>query len=150
MKFVILHTGVIPGYGNARGPVMTPQEYDLKDVLKWVSHGIDIREVMEDGSYRKLEFNDRRINEAINNGLNKVNNDEPRLVNINDILKKESEEILEEDDEEEEVLIEPFYLEEPKEMTEEEREKILKAFEEIESEEAEDEGFEIDELEESE
>lgn len=141
MKFVILHVGIIPGTGNAKGPVLSPQEYDLRDVLKWIAHGIDIREVMEDGSYRKLEFNDRRINEAINKGLNKVNNQEPKLVDINDILdiKTPPEPIYKDEPVEEEILIEPIVILDPEPM---------KHFEE-ELEEELDEGFEIDELEES-
>ena len=69
MKFVILSNSPIPGYGGIKGPVMTPREYDLHQVLRWVVAGVDIREVMEDGSYRKLQFNDERIIEAIGKEL---------------------------------------------------------------------------------
>lgn len=64
MKFVIMSRCAIPGYG-VRGPVLTPRSYDLHQVLKWLSCGIDVREVMEDGSYRKLQFNDEKINDEI-------------------------------------------------------------------------------------
>ena len=64
MKFVIMNTGIIPGFG-IKGPVLTPREYDVHQVIKWLAIGIDVREVMEDGSYRKLKFSDEKLmNEA--------------------------------------------------------------------------------------
>ena len=70
MKFVILHKGIIPGF-NVHGPVMTPQHYDINLVLKWVYSRIDVREVMPDGSYRKLDCNDERLMEELNAKLAK-------------------------------------------------------------------------------
>ena len=70
MKFVILHRKLIPGF-DVNGPILTPAEYDIHQVLRWISVGIDIREVMEDGSYRKLAFNDERLMEELNKKLNK-------------------------------------------------------------------------------
>ena len=70
MKFVILHKGIIPGF-NVHGPVMTPQHYDINLVLKWVYGKIDVREVMPDGSYRKLDCNDERLMEELNAKLAK-------------------------------------------------------------------------------
>lgn len=64
MLFVILSDGEIPGYG-VRGPVLSPTQYDLHTVLKWIASGVDVRECMSDGSYRKLKFNDGAIMEAL-------------------------------------------------------------------------------------
>ena len=69
MKFVILDNKEIPGFGGARGPILTPTAYNLHDVLKWITFDIDIRDVMFDGSYRKLQFNDERIMKEINEEL---------------------------------------------------------------------------------
>ena len=69
MKFVILSRGPIPGYG-VTGPILSPAEYDIHLVLRWIGAGVDIREVMEDGSYRKLSVNDERINEELNRKIN--------------------------------------------------------------------------------
>lgn len=69
MKFVILDNKEIPGFGGARGPILTPTAYNLHDVLKWITFDIDIREVMSDGSYRKLQFNDERIMKEIDEEL---------------------------------------------------------------------------------
>ena len=69
MKFVILTHGIVPDFG-VMGPVLTPREYDLHQVLKWVAYGVDIREVMDDGNYRKLSFNDERILDEIRKELN--------------------------------------------------------------------------------
>lgn len=71
MKFVILDNKEIPGYGGVRGPIVTPTAFDLHDVLKWITFEIDIREVMPDGSYRKLQFNDERIMKEIDEELNR-------------------------------------------------------------------------------
>lgn len=65
MKFVILSHKPIPGY-NVKGPILSPATYDIHLVLKWVVAGIDVREVMEDGSYRKLSFNDKRLLAELN------------------------------------------------------------------------------------
>lgn len=138
MKFVILHTGEIPGYGHVRGPVLTPQAYDLSNVLKWVSHGVDIREVMDDGSYRKLTFNDRRLKTAIEEGKNIVINEEPTLTDINDVINKKETETVDEAEplEEEETKKEEVdYKEYPN----------ADVFEGLD-----DNSFDIDELEESE
>jgi hypothetical protein len=70
MKFVILHRKQIPGYSIC-GPILTPMEYDIHQVLRWVAAGVDILEVMEDGSYRKLTFNDKRLMEELNKKLSK-------------------------------------------------------------------------------
>ena len=70
MKFVILSHKIIPGFG-VKGPVMSPATYDIHLVLKWVAAGVDVREVMEDGSYRKLSFNDERLLEELNKKLDK-------------------------------------------------------------------------------
>ena len=61
MKFVILDNRSLPEFNGVRGPILTPRFYDIHLVLRWIAAGIDIREVMEDGSYRKLEFNDERV-----------------------------------------------------------------------------------------
>ena len=60
MKFVILTNKIIPGF-SVKGPILSPAEYDIYQVLRWVAAGVDVREVMEDGSYRKLSFNDERL-----------------------------------------------------------------------------------------
>ena len=69
MKFVILSSGCIPGFNGARGPILTPSAYDLHLVLQWLCAGVDIREVMPDGSYRKLQFNDEKIMKEIDEEL---------------------------------------------------------------------------------
>ena len=61
MKFVILSSVPIPGFNGQRGPLLTPQSLDAKLVLKMVAMGIDVKEVMEDGSYRDVEFSDSRL-----------------------------------------------------------------------------------------
>ena len=68
MKFVIMNNGTIPGVG-VKGPVLTPRSYDIHQVLKWIVTGVDIREVMEDGSYRKLIFNDERLMQELGKKL---------------------------------------------------------------------------------
>lgn len=65
MKFIIYNDAVIPGYNGIRGPIMTPRKYNLHEVLNWIACGVDVREVMPDGSYRRLEFNDKKLNEMI-------------------------------------------------------------------------------------
>ena len=90
MKFVILSHGLIPDYG-VRGPVLTPRKYDLHQVLRWISMGVDIREVMEDGSYRKLTFIDERIANEIGKELDeKMNNkkEEEKIPDVKKIPKK--------------------------------------------------------------
>lgn len=78
MKFVILSSCEIPGFGGARGPVLTPQEYDLHLVLRMITNGVDIREVMEDDSYRKLVFNDPAVMKAIDKGFTKTQQKEEK------------------------------------------------------------------------
>lgn len=92
MRFVILSSCAIPGYGGIRGPVLTPQEYDLHLVLKMISNGIDIREVMDDGEYRSLEFNDTRVMKAIDKGFTakKEIGAEVPIVNIKEEVKEEA------------------------------------------------------------
>ena len=70
MKYVIMSNGTIPGYG-VRGPVLTPRTYNIHQVLKWLAVGVDVREVMEDGSFRKLHFNDPKLVEEANKDLDK-------------------------------------------------------------------------------
>jgi hypothetical protein len=70
MKFVILSHKIIPGYG-VKGPILSPANYDVHLVLKWIAAGLDVREVMEDGSYRKLSFNDKKLLEILNDKLKK-------------------------------------------------------------------------------
>ena len=69
MKFIIYNDAVIPGYNGIRGPIMTPRKYDLHEVLNWIACGVDVREVMPDGSYRRLDFNDKKINSMIDEEL---------------------------------------------------------------------------------
>ena len=86
MKFVILSHGIVPDFG-VRGPILTPREYDLHQVLKWVVYGVDIREVMDDGTYRILSFNDERILDEIRKELNN------KVVEKKEEEKKEVEKI---------------------------------------------------------
>ena len=69
MKFVILSRGQLPFYNGACGPILTPVAYDIHLVLKWLAAGVDIREVMDDGSFRKLEFNDERVMKELDEDL---------------------------------------------------------------------------------
>lgn len=83
MKFVILSCKIIPGY-SVKGPILTPANYDIHQVLKWVAAGVDVREVMEDGSFRKLSFNDERL-------LNELNKKIEKKVIEKEELKKQRE-----------------------------------------------------------
>lgn len=65
MRFVILSDKVIPGY-NVKGPILSPAEYDVHLVLRWISLGIDVREYMENGAHRKLKSNDPKLIELLN------------------------------------------------------------------------------------
>ena len=88
MKFVILSNKIIPGF-NVKGPVMTPMEYDIHQVLKWISSGIDVREVMEDGSYRKLSFNDEKLKDELRKKTDKLKEDmDKRMGNAIDEITK--------------------------------------------------------------
>lgn len=69
MKFVILDNRSLPEFNGVRGPILTPRFYDIHLILRWIAAGIDIREVMEDGSYRKLEFNDERVMKELDEEL---------------------------------------------------------------------------------
>ena len=69
MKFVIMSRGQLPFYNGACGPILTPVAYDIHLVLKWIAAGVDIREVMDDGSFRKLEFNDERVMKELDEDL---------------------------------------------------------------------------------
>lgn len=108
MKFVILSSCEIPGFGGARGPVLTPQEYDLHLVLRMITNGVDIREVMEDGSYRKLVFNDPAVMKAIDKGFVKDHKEEekPPVVELVNKAKprKKKEELIKETSKEDEEL----------------------------------------------
>lgn len=90
MKFVILDNKEIPGFGGARGPILTPTAYNLHDVLKWITFDIDIREVMSDGSYRKLQFNDERIMKEIDEELEfkRLEKTEQEVVSIKEEITK--------------------------------------------------------------
>lgn len=69
MKFVIMSRGQLPFYNGACGPILTPVAYDIHLVLKWIATGVDVREVMDDGSFRKLEFNDERVMKELDEDL---------------------------------------------------------------------------------
>lgn len=127
MLFVIMTTGEIPGYGGIRGPVLTPQPYELPEVMKLVKSGVDVRLVQENGEYRKITFNDPLLLQAMSNG-HKGGVPDPEI-NIIPIDKEENKE----DD---------------KPLTEEEElSKLEQELEELEKNENED-TFEIDSLEE--
>lgn len=78
MKFVIMNTCIIPGFG-VKGPVLTPREYNVHQVLKWLASGIDVREVMEDGSYRKLNFSDEKLMDEACKDLEKQRNERNKI-----------------------------------------------------------------------
>ena len=69
MKFVIMSRGQLPFYNGVCGPILTPVAYDIHLVLKWLAAGVDVREVMDDGSFRKLEFNDERVMKELDEDL---------------------------------------------------------------------------------
>jgi hypothetical protein len=80
---------MIPGYG-VKGPILSPAKYDVHQILKWINAGIDVREVMEDGSYRKLNINDPRLMELLNEKVNKKvdqRKQERQLSNNDNIVK---------------------------------------------------------------
>lgn len=81
MKFVILSSCQLPECG-VRGPILTPRYYDIHLVLKWLAVGIDIREVMGDGSYRKLEFNDERVMKELDEELERKRIEKEQKVNL--------------------------------------------------------------------
>ena len=70
MRVVVLSTGTIPGF-NVRGPILSPTEYDIHLILRWISLRLDVREVMEDGSYRKLKSNDPKLLELLDEKIQK-------------------------------------------------------------------------------
>ena len=70
MRYVILSRSPIPGFGVS-GPILSPAHYDIHLVLRWIGAGVDIREVMEDGSYRRLRINDERLMEELNRKIEK-------------------------------------------------------------------------------
>ena len=69
MKFVILSNKKLPGY-SVMGPILSPAEYDVHQVLKWLMMGIDVREVMEDGTHRKLTIHDEKLAELVKEKTN--------------------------------------------------------------------------------
>ena len=86
MKFVILSHKQIPGYG-VKGPILSPASYDIHLVLKWIAAGVDVREVMDDGSLRKLTFNDARLMEELNKKLDKISCERERVKKARDDTK---------------------------------------------------------------
>ena len=79
MKFVILnHNRIIPGYG-VKGPILSPAEYDIHLVLRWLAAGLDVREVMPDGTYRKLKHNDARLMEELNKKIERQTQERAEL-----------------------------------------------------------------------
>ena len=86
MKFVILSHKQIPGYG-VKGPILSPASYDIHLVLKWIAAGVDVREVMDDGSLRKLTFNDARLMEELNKKLDKLSRERERVKKARDDTK---------------------------------------------------------------
>lgn len=118
MKFVILSSSCIPGFNGARGPILTPTAYDLHLVLQWLCAGVDVREVMPDGSYRKLQFNDEKIMKEIDEELEmkriqKEQNvdflkeepvkkvDKPKVIKTKPVVKQETTKVVEEPKKEE-------------------------------------------------
>lgn len=65
MKCVILSAKPLPMCNGIHGPILSPAEYDVYLILKFLAAGIDVREVMDDGSYRKLEYNDEKLLELL-------------------------------------------------------------------------------------
>lgn len=65
MKCVILSAKPLPMYNGIHGPILSPAEYDVYLILKFLAAGIDVREVMDDGSYRKLDYNDEKLLELL-------------------------------------------------------------------------------------
>ena len=65
MRFVILSTKPLPMFNGIYGPILSPAEYDVHLVLNMIALGIDVREVMDDGSYRKLKSDDKKLMELL-------------------------------------------------------------------------------------
>ena len=86
MQFVILSHKQIPGF-HVKGPILSPATYDIHLVLKWIAAGIDVREVMEDGSLRKLSFNDARLMEELNKKLDKLSKEREQVKKARDDTK---------------------------------------------------------------
>lgn len=138
MRFVILSSCDIPGFGGIRGPLLTPQPMDLNIVRQLIISGIDIREVMEDNSYRELSFNDSRLLQAIYEGDNEEIT-EPEIPII-----EQNEEYIEEEIKVSTIITKDVQSDKSEETSDEEEEEL----EDDELEE--DEEYELDELEEME
>lgn len=135
MLFVIMTTGVIPGYGGIKGPVLTPQPYRLSEVMQLVKSGVDVRLVQENGEYRRILFNDPLILRAMDKG-HKGGVPEPEI----GIIPLESEKKEGAKDKE---------VKEDKKLTEEEElAQLEEEIKELEKKEKDEKSFEVDELEE--
>ena len=108
MKFVILSTIAIPEYNGVRGPVLSPMEYDVHLVLKWITAGLDVREVMEDGSYRKLNYNDEKLIGLLNKKLNKKAVEKKKVQEVVRPIVKKEESVKKPEEKKVEVKSEPI------------------------------------------
>lgn len=79
MKFVILSNKKLPGY-DVMGPILSPAEYDVHQVLKWLMMGIDVREVMDDGTHRKLTIHDEKLSEMVKEKTNSKMEERQQIV----------------------------------------------------------------------
>ena len=67
MRCVVYSKCELPEFRGIRGPIMSPTELDPQLIMKWLYVGLDVREVMPDGSHRKLKINDEKLVELLNN-----------------------------------------------------------------------------------
>ena len=82
MRCVVYSKCELPEFRGIRGPIMSPTELDPQLIMKWLYVGLDVREVMPDGSYRRLEFNDKKLNEMIDKEDCECKEKEEKVVEI--------------------------------------------------------------------
>ena len=81
-RIKILTSGPIPSRGNIYGPVLTPFYEPVSSIFKFVASGIDVVEVLSDGSEVKLTVsNYKNDNEAaiVNNNGGEIKNPEVKV-----------------------------------------------------------------------
>ena len=66
MRCVVYSKCELPEFRGIRGPIMSPTELDPQLIMKWLYVGLDVREVMPDGSHRRLKTNDGKLVELLN------------------------------------------------------------------------------------
>lgn len=99
MRCVVYSKCELPEFRGIRGPIMSPTELDPQLIMKWLYVGLDVREVMPDGSHRRLKTNDEKLVELLNKkyeekqakrlGIVKANDNKPKQKEVKQQPKKE-------------------------------------------------------------